>query len=324
MEWSQWMTEYYRDNMEEMIRTSLEKFGVPAEIHKEKVIAGGKEAEFYQCVCGEEKLFFDGIFFEDVKRISEDIEEVETDEIIDSLCEGIADQYHYAEANYEKLFDKSITQYLFPVLMNTGLHKCLLSEMPHEDRGEISVALHLGIPAGGESGYDILVTNSMLESWGMTFQEALKQALHNSWFIKQCNVFSNADILRMVNQQIDKEWCGLFQIPEEDTQKAYNIYGKYIQAEAVLLCPDFVDMIHEKMEGDFLVAFMGANEVQIFQEQEDLEDLKFEIEFANERHGFFDYISDQIYSCSKERGLEPLKDISKEKQRSGGEHIPKR
>ena len=36
MEWSQWMTEYYRDNMEEMIRTSLEKFGVPAEIHKEK------------------------------------------------------------------------------------------------------------------------------------------------------------------------------------------------------------------------------------------------------------------------------------------------
>lgn len=83
-------------------------------------------------------------------------------------------------------------------------------------------------------------------------------------------------------------------------------------------------MIHEKMEGDFLVAFMGANEVQIFQEQEDLEDLKFEIEFANERHGFFDYISDQIYSCSKERGLEPLKDISKEKQRSGGEHIPQR
>ena len=208
--------------------------------------------------------------------------------------------------------------------MNTGLHKCLLSEMPHEDRGEISVALHLGIPTGGESGYDISVTNSMLESWGMTFQEALKQALHNSWFIKQCNVFSNADILRMVNQQIDKEWCGLFQIPEEDTQKAYNIYGKYIQAEAVLLCPDFVDMIHEKMEGDFLVAFMGANEVQIFQEQEDLEDLKFEIEFANERHGFFDYISDQIYSCSKERGLEPLKDISKEKQRSGGEHIPQR
>ena len=28
MEWSQWMTEYYRDNMEETIRSSLEKFGV--------------------------------------------------------------------------------------------------------------------------------------------------------------------------------------------------------------------------------------------------------------------------------------------------------
>lgn len=35
MEWSQWMTEYYRDNMEETIRSSLEKFGVIAEIHKE-------------------------------------------------------------------------------------------------------------------------------------------------------------------------------------------------------------------------------------------------------------------------------------------------
>ena len=40
MEWSQWMTDYYRDNMEEMIRTSLEKYGVPAEVHKEKVTAG--------------------------------------------------------------------------------------------------------------------------------------------------------------------------------------------------------------------------------------------------------------------------------------------
>ena len=69
MEWSQWMTEYYRDNMEETIRSSLEKFGVIAEIHKEKVMAGGKEAEFYQCVCGERKDFFDGIFFEDVELI---------------------------------------------------------------------------------------------------------------------------------------------------------------------------------------------------------------------------------------------------------------
>lgn len=309
MEWSQWMTEYYRDNMEETIRSSLEKFGVIAEIHKEKVMAGGKEAEFYQCVCGERKDFFDGIFFEDVKRLSESIEEIETDEIIDALCEGIADQYHYAEANHEKHFDKSITQHLFPVLMNTGLHRCLLSEMPHEDRGEISVALHLGIPTGGESGYDISVTNSMLESWGMTFHEALEKALHNSWYIEQCNVLSSADILRMVNQQIDKEWSGLFQVSEEDTQKAYTIYGKYIKAEGALLCPDFLDMMHEKMEGDFLVGFMGANEIQIFQDQGDLEDMKFEIEFANESHGFSDYISDQIYSCSKERGLEPLSEV---------------
>ena len=74
-------------------------------------------------------------------------------------------------------------------------------------------------------------------------------------------------------------------------------------------------MMHEKMEGDFLVGFMGANEVQIFQDQGNLEDMKFEIEFANENHGFSDYISDQIYSCSKERGLELLKKISKEKSR---------
>ena len=94
MEWSQWMTEYYQDNMEEMIRSSLEKFGVTAEIHKEKVMAGGKEAEFYQCVCGEGKDFFDGIFFEDVKRLSEGIEEIETDEIIDALCEGMADHFN--------------------------------------------------------------------------------------------------------------------------------------------------------------------------------------------------------------------------------------
>lgn len=324
MEWSQWMTDYYRDNMEDMIRTSLGKYGVPAEIHKEKVTAGGKTAEFYQCVCGEEGQFYDGLFFEDIKLISEGIEELETEELIDSLCEGIANQYHYTEVNREKLFDKDITQYLFPVLMNTGLHRCLLNEMPHEERGEISVALHLAIVTGEESGHDIPVTNSMLESWEMTFQEALEQALHNSWFIKQCNVFSNADMLRMINQQIDKEWCGLFQISEEDTQKAYNIYGKFIRPEAVLLCPDFADMMHEKMEGDFLVAFMGANEVQIFQDHGNLEDIGFEIEFANERHGFFCYISDQIYSYSKERGLEPFTDPDKAKLRNDSISIPQR
>src|SRR5699024_6026820 len=99
------------------------------------------------------------------------------------------------------------------------------------------------------------------------------------------------------------------QVSEEDTQKAYTIYGKYIKAEGALLCPDFLDMMHEKMEGDFLVGFLGANEVQIFQDQGDLEDMKFEIEFANESHGFSDYISDQIYSCSKERGIEPLSEV---------------
>ena len=83
-------------------------------------------------------------------------------------------------------------------------------------------------------------------------------------------------------------------------------------------------MMHEKMEGDFLVGFLGANEVQIFQDQGDLEDMKFEIEFANESHGLSDYISDQIYSCSKERGLEPFTDPDKAKLRNDSISIPQR
>lgn len=153
-------------------------------------------------------------------------------------------------------------------------------------------------------------------------------AVNNPWFMDQCMVLDKEDLQKEEQELIKEQWCGLFQISRQETEKFYLLKGKNVECEAMLLIPDFIEKLREKMGGDFLVAFLGDGQTQIIKPREDLEDIEYSVEFANEEHGYWAYLTNKLYSCTKERGLEPLKsgdrDHSNPIQRSSQRSSPAR
>lgn len=319
MEWTGWLTDYYHRHTEEYFRNALKENGLPGDMITEKTIIGEMEYTQYRYVCGEEGILTGGICFEDLKKLCESTEEdVEPEELVNVLCGAWVDEYHFMEENRERLFQKDIAKYLFPVLMNTKLNENLLHEMPHVKKGEYSVALRLGIPVEGEKGMTIHVSNKMLESWGIGLDEAMEMAVHNQWFVEQCTVISDSELVQKMNQQAVKEFGGIFQFVEPEEETGFMIYGRYVPCAAILLNEEFAEEIHKKMGGDFLVAFFGTGEVQICRDEGNIEDLQIDLEVKNELYGFsWNMVSDQIFHYTKERGLEPASGMEKEKQRVG-------
>lgn len=197
------------------------------------------------------------------------------------------------------------------------------------EKGDFSVALHLGVPTEGKDGQNLMVSNQMLEAWEIGLEEALDIAVKNPWFLEQCKAISDTEMLRMANQQIAKEWCGLFRIAESEKEEetGYTIYGKNVSCAAILLNFEFAQSMHEKMGGDFLVAFPSTGEVQIHKNQGDIEDMQLDLEAHNELWGYsWDYISDRVYQYSKEQGLElaVAADSRKAEIVKPAEHVPRR
>lgn len=329
MELSEWLRNYYRDHMEEYLRDAIQEYGLPGEIRKEKAFMGEKEVDRYWYEDGDGMLL-EGPCYEDIEKLCEISEvDVEPEELVNVLCEGWAEDQRFMEENREMLFHRDATQYLFPVLLNTRLNSGLLKEMPHVKKGEFSIALHLAVPTDGRNGNDLLVSNQMLEAWGIGLDEALDMAVRNPWFLEQCKAVSNVEMLRMENQQIEKEWCGMFRIkePEKEEVTGYTICGRNVPCAAILLNTEFAQSMYEKMGGDFLVGFLGAKKVGIYKNQQDMEDMQTELEVHTELWGFsWDYISDRVYQYSKEQGLAlaVASDSRKAEIVKPAEYIPRR
>lgn len=329
MELTEWQKNYHRDHMGEYLREAIQEYGMPGEIRKEKAFMGNKEVDryWYEDADG---VLMEGICFEDIEKICKNSEaDVEPEVLARLVCEGWEEHYRFVEENREMLFEKDTAQYLFPVLMNTKLNEGLLKKMPHVEKGELSITLHLAMPTEGLNGNDLLVSNQMLEAWGIGLDEALSMAVRNPWFFEQCKAVSNVEMLRMENQQIEKEWCGMFQIvePENEEVTGYTICGRHVPCAAILLNPEFTQSMHEKMGGDFLVGFSSTGEVEICKNQQDIEDMQIELEVHTELWGFsWEYISDQVYQYSKERGLAlaVASDSRKAEIVKPAEHVPRR
>lgn len=307
MKWDRKTVEYHHRNMEGYIREQMEIFELPWKIQTDEVIVDGKKLTQYNFPADEEgKFLLEGFFFEDIQRLCETCP-IDPEGVISLVIEELAKDYEYMKENEEMIFDKSATQYLYPVLINTELQRAYLGKIPYKERGELSVALRLGIPAEQGSGYTFFVSNEILRSWNMEFEEAFEMAVNNPWFLDQCMVLDKADLQKAEQELIKEQWCGLFQISREETEEFYLLKGKNVECEAMLLIPDFVEKMREKMGGDFLVAFLGDGQTQIIKPHEDLEDIEYSVEFANEEHGYWAYLTNKLYSCTEERGLEPLK-----------------
>lgn len=290
---------------------------------------GEKEVDRYWIEIAD-GILLEGFCFEDIQKICENSEkDVEPEELIKVLCEEWTKEYRFMEENREMLFQKDAAQYLFPVLMNTKLNGGVLEKIPHVEKGDFSVALHLGVPTEGKDGQNLMVSNQMLEAWEIGLEEALDMAVKNPWFLEQCKAISDTEMLRMANQQIAKEWCGLFWIAESEKEEetGYTIYGKNVSCAAILLNFEFAQSMHEKMGGDFLVAFPSTGEVQIHKNQGDIEDMQLDLEAHNELWGYsWDYISDRVYQYSKEQGLElaVAADSRKAEIVKPAKHVPRR
>ncbi len=308
MEWTAWETDYYKRHMEDDLKGAMQKAGLEGDTRIYKAMRGEREIDLYRCLCKEEGFLLPSVCLQDLQKICEGSEEeLEPSEILESQCEGWAEDCRFMADNRERLFQREITEFLFPVLMNTEMNVELLKEMPHVEKGEFSVALNLAVPTGEKSGTVLLVSNQMLESWGMELETALEMAINNPWFLNQCSSVSNSEIMRRVNQQIEKEWCGMFQIvePEPERERGYIIHGDHVSCHAAILNQKFAEKFHEKMGEDYLVAFSGNGEIQIFRDGGDIEELQLEFKMDYEAFGYtWDWVSGQIYRYTKERGLE--------------------
>lgn len=185
---------------------------------------------------------------------------------------------------YEKVKDRLIMQAV-PAERN----KDMLADIPHKVVGDIAVVYRVELPESPDSSATTLVTNKLLEQYGITPEQ-----LHEDAVASQTR---NHPPLFMNMSDMMTELSGsVIDLPESPIWVATTEAGQY-GASAVQI-PEFMDEAAERLGGDFFVLPSSVHECLFIRDdgsfdREQLEDMVRSVNATEVSEA--DFLSDSVY-----------------------------
>ena len=152
----------------------------------------------------------------------------------------------------------------------------LLQKVPHKDIEDMSVVYRFELTQTDEGRTSVLVTNRMIEQYGITAEQLHEDALANAPEFKPLVIETMAEVLarQMGIEDVSKE-IGLDDIPKENRIYVASVEG-YVNGAGALAYQDFMEKAAERANGSFFILPSSIHELLIIPDtgKHDLHDLE--------------------------------------------------
>ena len=162
-------------------------------------------------------------------------------------------------SNYEEMKRSLMVQ-----LVSTEKNKEMLSRVPHKEMADMSMIYRFDLGDTGNSNATILVTNQMLQNYGITPDQLHEDAMNYAPMTHPASIRSMESVL--------------FGIPEEESMIPEGVPKLFVATNersmngaGVITYPDFMDQVAEKMGGSFYILPSSIHEVLILKESPDVD-----------------------------------------------------
>ena len=138
----------------------------------------------------------------------------------------------------------------------------LLTTVPHKDMEDMAVVYRFVISTGvGESG-SVLVTNKMLDEYGITPEQLHADAMKNAPEVRPMEIKGMGEVLAEQMGIETAEMLGFAIPPEQDQMLVASVKGN-VHGAGVLAYEDFMDKASDRVGGSFFILPSSIHEILI-------------------------------------------------------------
>lgn len=179
---------------------------------------------------------------------------------------------------YAKMKDKLAIQ-----VVSVERNAALLKTVPHKIIEDMAVVYRFIIDDIGEGTGTILITNQMLEHYGITAEQLHVDAVENAPKNRPIVIKGMSEVLTEMMGVEKAEMLGFYPIEPEDERIFVASVPDNVHGAGVLAYPDFMDQAAERVGGDFYILPSSIHELLIVPDTGEMEltDLKNMVQTVN-------------------------------------------
>ena len=179
---------------------------------------------------------------------------------------------------YAKMKDKLAIQ-----VVSVERNAALLKTVPHKNIEDMAVVYRFIVDDIDEGTGTILITNQMLEHYGITAEQLHVDAVENAPKNRPIVIKGMSEVLTEMMGVEQAEMLGFYPIEPEDERIFVASVPDNVHGAGVLAYPDFMDQAAERVGGDFYILPSSIHELLIVPDTGEMEltDLKNMVQTVN-------------------------------------------
>lgn len=196
-------------------------------------------------------------------------------------------------SNYEAMKEKLIVQ-----VVPTAENADMLANIPHHEMEDMSVVYRLNMGSSDNGRATVLVTNAMMDSYGITAEQLHQDALEFAPMNEPAVIQSMAEVLmEMMGPEMGE------MLPPEEMPMYVASVPDRVQGAGILAYPDFMEQAKERLGGDFYVLPSSVHECILLADSGDMDRAQLEamVKEVNETQvELSERLSDKVYHYDSE------------------------
>ncbi len=189
-----------------------------------------------------------------------DLEEA-TDKAVGLISQGISERPDFdidALADYNQMKEKLAME-----VVSAEANKEMLETVPHKMMEDMAVVYRFVLNSDEDGRSSVLVTNKMLENYGITAEELHADAMEIAPQIKPVEIKGMSEVLAELMGVEQAEMMGIGPVAPEDEQMYVATVPDKVHGAGVLAYEEFMDKAAERAGGDFYILPSSIHEVLI-------------------------------------------------------------
>ena len=195
----------------------------------------------------------------------------------------------------------------------------LLESVPHERMEDMAVVYRFVLDQTDSGNGTILVTNQLLDQYGITKEQLRADAMENAPEIRPSEIRGMSEVMSELAPGMIPE------VAPEDEQMFVATVPDKIHGAGVIAYPNFMEDAAEKMGGDFFVLPSSIHEVLLVKDNgqmtaKELENMVKEVNATQVEPA--DQLTDHVYHYDSQNHIFELADKYEERQREAEQDAP--
>lgn len=139
-------------------------------------------------------------------------------------------------------------------VVGTEQNADMLANIPHTDMENMSMVYRLQLDSNAQGTSTILITNAMMEQYGITKDQLHADAMENAPEIRAASFKTMAEIMGVPVEMMPQDMASPMYVATNEDK---------VQGAAVMFYPDFMDQVAKELGGDVFVLPSSVHEVLI-------------------------------------------------------------